>query len=252
MNTTQPNKEVVRKIFEEAINKRNPDLLKELISDDFAGVLGKKGAAGFQEPILPLIKAFPDIQWNITELIAEGDKVVLSWKWKGTETAPYYENIPATGKAITNDGVAIFTLTNSKVTHAQVLTDRLGFLQSMSILPADINKVVGKKAQNGQVNFIDKFLVPAPAIKEFKERVKINRDFIKNLPGFIEDAAYEYTDNEGNLILVTVALWKNQEALNAAKEAVQAEYKKTGFDAPALFKRLNITMDRGIYTQTHE
>jgi predicted ester cyclase len=252
MNTTQQNKEVVRKIFEEGINKRNLDLLKELISDDYAGALGKKGAAGFTEPVLPLIKAFPDIKWNITELIAEGDKVVLSWKWQGTEKAPYYENIPAAGKPITNDGMAIFTLTNGKVTHTQVLTDRLGFLQSMDILPADINKLVGKKALNGQVNFIDKFLVPAPAIKEFKERVKINRDFIKKLPGFIEDAAYEYTDNDGNLILVTVATWQNQEALNKAKEAVQAEYKKTDFDAPAMFKRLNITMDRGIYTQTHE
>jgi len=252
MNTTQQNKEVVRKIFEEAFNKRNLELLKELISDDYVGFAGKKGAAGFQEPVLPLMKAFPDIQWNITELIAEGDKVVLSWKWQGTQTAPYYENIPATGKTITNDGVVILTLTNGKVTHNQVLTDRLGFLQSMNILPADVNKVVGKKAQNGQVNFIDKFVVPAPAIKEFKDRVKINRDFIKNLPGFIEDAEYEYTDNDGNLILVTVALWKNMEALNTAKEAVQAEYKKTGFDAPAMMKRLNITMDRGIYTQTHD
>jgi len=252
MNITQQNKEVVRRIFEEAINKRNFDLLKELVSDDYIGFQGIKGAAGFREPVLPLVKAFPDIRWNITELIAEGDKVVISWKWQGTETAPYYVNIPATGKTITNDGVAILTLANGKVTHNQVLTDRLGFLQAMHILPADINKVVDKKVLNGQVNFIDKFLVPAAAISEFRERVKINRDFIKNLPGFIEDAAYEYTDADGNLILVTVAQWQSQEALNKAKELVQAEYKKTGFDAPAMFKRLNITMDRGIYTQAHE
>ena len=111
--------------------------------------------------------------------------------------------------------------------------------------------LINKKAQKDQVNFIDKFFVPAAAIKEFKERVTINRVFIKKLPGFIEDAAYEYTDKDGNLIFITVALWQNSEALNKAKEAVQAEYKKEGFDAQAMFKRLGITADRGIYTQSH-
>jgi predicted ester cyclase/heme-degrading monooxygenase HmoA len=252
MNTTQQNKEVVRKIFEQCLNKRNLDQLKEFISDDYIGLLGKKGAAGFQEPALPLIKAFPDIQWNITELVAEGDKVVLCWKWQGTQTAAYYANVASTGKTITNDGVAILTLKNGKVISNQVLTDRLGFLQAMNILPADVNALVNKKAHNGQVNFIDKFFVPKAAINEFQERVKINRDFIKTLPGFIEDAAYEYTDNEGNLICVTVALWQSQEALNKAKEAVQEFYKKDGFNPSEMLQRLQITADRGIYTQIHE
>jgi predicted ester cyclase/heme-degrading monooxygenase HmoA len=252
MNTTQQNKEVVRKIFEQCLNKRNLDQLKEFISDDYNGLLGKKGAAGFQEPALPLIKAFPDIQWNITELVAEGDKVVLYWKWQGTQTAAYYANVASTGKTITNDGVAILTLKNGKVISNQVLTDRLGFLQAMNILPADVNALVNKKAHNGQVNFIDKFFVPKAAINEFQERVKINRNFIKTLPGFIEDAAYEYTDNEGNLICVTVALWQSQEALNKAKEAVQEFYKKDGFNPSEMFQRLQITADRGIYTQIHE
>jgi predicted ester cyclase len=252
MNTTQQNKEIVQKIFELGLNKRNFDVLKEFISDDYNGVLGKKGAAGFQEPALPLIKAFPDIRWTITESIAEGDKVVVRWKWQGTQAAAYYVNVPSIGKTITNDGMAILTLANGKVISNQVLTDRLDFLQGMEILPADINRVVNKKAHNGQVNFIDRFFVPAAAIKEFQERVKINRDFIKKLPGFIEDVAYEYSDNEGNLICVTVALWESREALNNAKEAVQAQYKKEGFDAAAMFKRLNITADRGIYTQIHE
>jgi len=252
MNTTQQNKEVVRKVFEQCLNKRNLDQLKEFISDDYNGPLGKKGAAGFQEPALPLIKAFPDIQWNITELVGDGDKVVLSWKWQGTQTAAYYANVASTGKTITNDGVAIVTLKNGKVISNQVLTDRLGFLQAMNILPADVNALVNKKAHNGQVNFIDKFLVPKAAINEFQERVKINRDFIKTLPGFIEDAAYEYTNNEGNLICVTVALWQSQEALNKAKEAVQEFYKKDGFNPAEMFQRLHITVDRGIYTQIHE
>jgi len=100
----------------------------------------------------------------------------------------------------------------------------------------------------GQVNFIDKFVVPAAAKKEFLDRMKINRTFIRTLPGFIEDAAYTYTNDKDDLICVTVALWENIEALNKAKEAVQQEYKRQGFDAAEMYKRLNISPDRGIYT----
>lgn len=252
MNTAQQNKEVVKKIYEQCLNKRNLDLLKEFISEDYNGLLGKKGAAGYQEPVLGLIKAFPDIQWHVTALIAEGDKVAVSWKWQGTETESYYKNIPATNKMVSNDGMAVLTLANGKVISNQVLTDRLGFLQVKNILPADVNVLVNRKAHTGQVNFIDKFFVPAAAIAAFRERVKINRDLIKTLPGFIEDAAYEYTDNEGNLIYVTVALWQSQEALNKAKEAVQASYKKDGFNPAEMFQRLHITADRGIYTQVQD
>jgi len=183
--------------------------------------------------------------------VAEGDTVMLHWKWQGTQTASFI-TLAASNKAITNEGTGTFTLKDGKIVSAQVLSDRLVFLQALEVLPADVNVLYNKSAQNGQVNFIDKFFVPASAIKEFHERMQINRHFIKKLPGFIEDAAYEYTDNDGNLVVVTVALWQNQEALNSAKEAVQAEYKKEGFDAPAMFKKLNITADRGIYTRIRD
>lgn len=250
MNTAQQNKDLVRKIYDQGLNKRNFDLLKDLISEDYTGISGTKGAAGFQEPTQALIKGFPDMQWIITNLVAEDDKVFVSWKAEGTHSDSF-NNIPATGKKISSGGMGVFTLKVGKVISTQVLTDRVHFLQQMEVLPADINVLVNKKAYKDQVNFIDKFLVPAAAIKEFKERVHINRELIKKLPGFIEDAAYEYADKDGNLIFVTVALWQNSEALNKAKEAVQAEYKKDGFDMPAMIKRLGITVDRGIYTRLH-
>ena len=250
-NMALQNKELVRKIYDQSFNKRNFDLLKDLISEEYTGIQGKKGVAGFQDPVQVLIKSFPDMLWIVTNLIAEDDKVFVSWRVEGTYTSSF-NNIPATGKKISSDGMCVLTLKEGKVISTQVLTDRLHFLQELEVLPADVNVLYKKKAYKDQVNFIDKFFVPAAAIKEFKERVTINREFIKKLPGFIEDAAYEYPDKDGNLILITVALWQNSGALNDAKEAVQAQYKKEGFDAQAMFKRLGITADRGIYTQTHE
>ncbi len=104
-----------------------------------------------------------------------------------------------------------------------------------------------KKQDSPEQIFIDKFLVPQNAVQEFSERMSINRNFIKKLPGFIADNAYERTDEQGNLIVITVAIWKNEDAIRKAKEAVQAEYKREGFDMQGMLKRLNIIIDRGMY-----
>ena len=250
-NMAQQNKVLVKKIYDQCLNTRNFDLLKELVSEEYIGITGTKGAAGFQEPMQALLKGFPDMQWILTNIVAEDDKVFVSWRVEGTHKNTF-NNIPPTGKKISSEGMGVITLKDGKVVSTKVLTDRVHFLQELDVLPVDINVLINKKAHKDQVNFIDKFFVPAAAINEFKERVHINRELIKKLPGFIEDAAYEYTDKDGNLIFITVALWQNSEVLNNAKEAVQAQYKKEGFDAPAMFKRLGITADRGIYTQTPE
>lgn len=247
MYIAQNNKETVRKLYEELLNKRKLDALKDIISDDYAGFPGKKGVAGFEAPILQLIQAFPDIQWKILEQIGEDDKVMVKWEIEGTHINQF-QYVAPTGKKVKGTGMGILEFREGKIVNTQVLTDRLGFLQELGVLPADLSTLSIKKAHNGQINFIDKFSVPPAAKKEFYERMNINRSFIKKLPGFITDAAYEYTDDNGNLICVTVAQWESKDAFNKAREAVQAEYKKEGFDAAAMFKRLNITADRGVYT----
>ncbi|HVW62643.1 MAG TPA: ester cyclase [Puia sp.] len=246
MTTNRKNEEIIRAVFEQALNKKDLTLLKDLISDEYEGPQGTRGAEGFEKPLLPLLKAFPDIQWHIEDLIGQNDKVVVRTKWQATNTAPF-NNLPPTGKTTLNEGIAIFTLKDGKVTAGNVVTDRLGFLQQLGVLPQDLNQLYNLTSKD-QVNFIDKFFVPGAAKAEFYERMRINRTFIRTLPGFIKDEAYEHTDENGNLICVTIAHWANKEAMAKAREVVQAEYKREGFDMPAMLKRLNITMDRAIYT----
>jgi len=112
------------------------------------------------------------------------------------------------------------------------------------------SQIETKKSENMKQIFIDKFIVPEKSKQEFLQRVNINRNFIKNLNGFIKDEAYERTDEHGNLIFMTIAVWENEAVLKKAKEAVQASYKKEGFDITEMFTRLNITMDRNIYKES--
>jgi len=249
MSAIQRNKEVIRQLLEESLNKRNMGLLQDLVSGDYVGAQGEKGPAAFEGTLAGLIKAVPDIQWKIEDIVGEEDKVVVRWKWHGTNTGQYI-NFAATGKSITNTGIAIFEIKNGKIISSQVETDRLGFLQELDVLPVDLTLLQTRKTHKDQVRFIDKFFVPSSAKNEFYERTSINRNFIKNLPGFMDDAAYEYTDKDGNLICITVAVWENLQALNNAKEAVQVEYKKQGFNPAEFLKRSNIVADRGIYTES--
>lgn len=250
MPVTSDNRARIREVYEQCINKRHLELLEGMVSPDFAGPQGEKGVPAFVKPIAALIKAFPDIQWEIVELVGQDDKIAVSWKWKGTHTA-VFNGLAPTGKTITNEGMAIYAFRNGKIVGARVQTDRLGFLQEAGILPAS-PAVLYAKASPEKICLIDKFVVPAVAVKAFSERMHINRAFISHLPGFIEDAAYSYTDAEGNFVCVTVAQWAGKAAIDGAKEAVQAEYRRQGFDMPAMLKRLNITIDRGIYTPLPE
>lgn len=242
------NKEVVRKIYEDCLNKRNTSQLSHYIADEYIGFQGKKGAAGFETPILQLIKAFPDIQWNIEELVAEGEKVTVKWKWEGNHQQPFAQ-YSATGKKMSNEGMALFELKNGKIIQSYVLTDRLAFLQQLGVLPTDVSKIPDPQASPQYIRLVDEFVIPVNAKDEFMQRMKINRNFIQTLPGFVEDMAFERSDEQGNLVVMTVAVWQNQEALNKAKEAVQAEYKKQGFDVTEMTQRLNITLRRAIYKE---
>jgi heme-degrading monooxygenase HmoA len=111
------------------------------------------------------------------------------------------------------------------------------------LIPGNQSK---SKRSNMEVVLIDRFVVPAAAKTEFWERANINRQFIKSLPGFVQDNAYE-EDGEDESRIVTVAVWANEKAFENARQSVTEYYKQQGFDMPALIKRLHIQMERGIY-----
>jgi steroid delta-isomerase-like uncharacterized protein len=242
MSNNERNQKAVRLLFEEVFNKGRMELLKELVTEDYTGSRGEKGIGPLKDLINSLRSAFPDIHYELEDLFGADDKVTVRWTWKGTHTGTF-RTYPASGKSITNAGMAIYECRDGKITGVHMQTDQLGFLQQLGVVPANPGAANSDEAPR----FIDKFFIPAAAIGEFHERTKINRDFLRTLPGFINDVVYEHPDENGNLICITVAEWASMEAVNNAKAAVQAEYKREGFNPAEMLQRLNITMDRGIY-----
>lgn len=244
-------KELIYFLYDTVFLKKRYEKLSEIISPDYINQSGTKGATGFQETIFELTKAFPDAQWELKEIIADGNKVVVKQKFSGTHKNQF-QNIPPTNKIVSVDGIVTYEFENDKIIGSQVQTDRLGFLQQLGVLPIDLTNLSGKKENHDEIHFIDKFSVPKAAIGEFVKRMNYNRMFIKKIPGFISDQVFEQKDNEGNLAIITIAAWENQDKLNQAKTTVQAEYKRIEFNPIDFYQRLNIKMERGQYSKFKE
>ena len=92
-------------------------------------------------------------------------------------------------------------------------------------------------------------MVPAKSEHEFVQQMKYNRKFISTLPGYIKGEAFKQANENGELFFITTAFWENENAMNQAKEAVMAEFKRIGFNPLEFYQRLNIKLERGIYNQ---
>lgn len=93
---------------------------------------------------------------------------------------------------------------------------------------------------------IDRFEFPQEAKEVFLERVKINREFIKTIPGFLGDEAYIQEGND-KILFLTIATWENQTCLDNAKKLVFSEYQRQGFVMPDFLTRHSIRIEREIY-----
>jgi len=100
--------------------------------------------------------------------------------------------------------------------------------------------------------FIDKFVIPESSFDEFSDRMNYNREFIKKISGFIQDKVYKNKDEQENILIITIAEWKDELSLKNAKELVQNEYKRINFNPQEFMLRLNVKMERGTYHEINK
>jgi predicted ester cyclase len=112
--STERNKQTVRSVYEQCINRGRLELLPELIAADYVGPQGDAGPTGYRNTIEDLRRGFPDIQFRIEQLIAEGDRVVVRWSWNGRHNGTFRSFAPSHA-LISNSGIAIYQLRDGKL-----------------------------------------------------------------------------------------------------------------------------------------
>jgi steroid delta-isomerase-like uncharacterized protein len=136
--SVEQNKSIVRRWVEEGWNKRNTALIDQLFTPDFyqheTGPETVKSSETLKPFVAGYLSAFPDLQFTIEDLIAEGDKVVWRFTATGTNIGPFMGGA-TTGKSISVTGTITFRLENSRMAEAWLNLDVLGLLQQVGIIP---------------------------------------------------------------------------------------------------------------------
>lgn len=128
---TEANKALVRRYLGEVLSLGRLDLLDQLLAPDFVDstpgaskdVRGPEVIRSAQQQAREI---FPVVEYQVEDLVAEGDKVVARYTVratsKGSGTAP--------GRPIEVTGVTIFRLAEGKIREAWIVNDQIDmFLQ---------------------------------------------------------------------------------------------------------------------------
>jgi len=137
--STEDNKTLIRRFYEEVFNKKNVAALDESYAPDHIDHTLPPGLPvgpeGTKQAITMTLAGFPDLYVTIEDMIAEGDKVVTRFTTHGTQQGAL-GSIPSTGKQVAVSTIEITRIAGGKIVEDWGLDDRLGMLQQLGLVPA--------------------------------------------------------------------------------------------------------------------
>ena len=113
----EDNKQLVRRVFEEALNEEHLELIDELFSSQFRDHSTPDqppGPQGVKDYFTQIRTGFPDIHVTLDDVIAEGDRVVVRSTWRGTYQGNRTGH-PPTGQAAERTMIQIFRVVDGKL-----------------------------------------------------------------------------------------------------------------------------------------
>jgi len=139
----EENKALVRQIFEELdavkgdITRLRNAVWNEIFTKEFVIHYPENdmNLDQFLQYNAILLAAFPDSNFTVEDMIAQGDKVVTRYVMQGTHRNEY-RGIAPTLKKITVKGVSIDRVAQGKVIETWDYPDVFGAMQQLGVIPA--------------------------------------------------------------------------------------------------------------------
>jgi steroid delta-isomerase-like uncharacterized protein len=133
LESIQMKKQVVLRYWHELWNAKNREVIDQIFIQ-FPGIHLAAGQA-HRPPDMHTwfehaLESFPDVQFTVHHLLAEGEFVMAHWSYVATHTGTFL-GIPATGKQITDTGMNLFRIEDGKIAEFWIIQDSLGLLQQL-------------------------------------------------------------------------------------------------------------------------
>jgi steroid delta-isomerase-like uncharacterized protein len=142
--STEENKALIRRMYEEVHNQGNLDVLDEITATNFVdhnlapGL--QPGVDGVKQLFTMFHNAFPDFHVTIEDMIGEGDKVVSRLTMGGTHKDEFM-GIPPTGKEVSVEVIDILRIAGGKAVERWGIFDQLGLMQQLGVGPVPAQAV---------------------------------------------------------------------------------------------------------------
>lgn len=138
----QENIKVIEKIFED-LNRHDLSQVDQYETTDYLadapGSPGSQGREAARAYVQGFIDAFPDLHFDLTHKIAQGDFVVVNWVGTGTHTGPLRtptgDLLPATGKKATVPGSTTYQFRGGKACRSWQFWDMVTLLAQLGLMP---------------------------------------------------------------------------------------------------------------------
>jgi steroid delta-isomerase-like uncharacterized protein len=129
---------LVQRFIEEVWNKGNLAVADELVAphmtNHFSFTPELEGPEDAKRNITILRTAFPDIQYEIEDLLAaERDMVVARLRFRGTHTGPFLDLLP-TGKTFETTGIDLFRVADGQIIERWAGHDDFGLMLQLGVV----------------------------------------------------------------------------------------------------------------------
>lgn len=134
--STEHNKANDRRFYE-AWSQGNLADLDEVCASEYVlhdSSTSVQGLEAMKQFVSMYLAAFPDGHFTIEDQIAEGDKIVTCWTFRGTHKGEL-QGIPPTGKQVIVTGISMDRVADGKAVEAWSNFDALGMLKQLGVLP---------------------------------------------------------------------------------------------------------------------